>query len=144
MNELCVAKKILGMKIHMDESDRKLWLNQKSYVENVLDMFDMSNSNAVSTPLVNHFKLSLDQCPKTDVEVEYMSKVPYANDVDCLRYVMVCTKPDLTQAISQVCKFMCKPRNRHWEVVKWIFMYLKGAMDHGIMFSSEQGYSLIV
>lgn len=66
----------------------------KKYVENVLDKFYISNLKVVSTPLVNHFNLSLDQCPKTYIEVEYMSKVPYDIVVGCLMYVMVCTIPD--------------------------------------------------
>ncbi|MCI84897.1 retrotransposon protein putative Ty1-copia subclass, partial [Trifolium medium] len=59
----------------------------------------MSNSKAVITPLANHFKLTLDQCSKSDSEIEYMSKVPYASAVGCLMYAMVCTRPDLAQAV---------------------------------------------
>jgi hypothetical protein len=58
----------------------------------------------MSTPLANHFKLSLDDCLKTDAEAKYMSKVPYVSVVGCLMYVMVCIRPDLAQAVSQVCK----------------------------------------
>jgi hypothetical protein len=54
----------------------------------------------MSTLLANHFKSSLDQCPKTHTKVEYMSKVPYAIDAGCLMYAMVCTRPDLTQVVS--------------------------------------------
>lgn len=104
----------------------------------------MSNAKIVSTPLANHFKLSLDQCPKTGAEAEYMSKVPYASAVGCLMYAMVCTRPDLAQAVSQVCKFMSKPGKQHWEAVKWIFRYLKGTTGHGIMFGSQQGDPSVV
>lgn len=139
MKDLGAAKKILGMEIHRDRGAKKLWLSQKSYVEGVLSRFDMSKANPVSTPLANHFKLSLEQCPKTDSEIEGMSKIPYASAVGCLMYAMVCTRPDLAQAVSQVCKFMSKPGKQHWEAVKWILRYLKGTADRGIMFSREQG-----
>lgn len=69
----------------------------------------MSNLKVVSTPLANHFKLSFDQCLKTDSEDEYRSKVPYAHVVGYLMYVMIRIIPDLAQDISQVCKFMSKP-----------------------------------
>lgn len=69
MKDLGVAKNILGMEIHKDKNAKKLWLSQKSYVEKILDKFDISYSKAVSTPLAKHFKLSLDQCPKTDAEI---------------------------------------------------------------------------
>jgi len=39
MKDLCVVKKIFGMDIDKDMSARKLWLSQKIYFENVLDIF---------------------------------------------------------------------------------------------------------
>ncbi|KAL0318215.1 UNVERIFIED_CONTAM: Retrovirus-related Pol polyprotein from transposon TNT 1-94 [Sesamum calycinum] len=59
------------------------------YVEKVLDRFGMSKAKPVSTPLENHFKLSIEQCPKTDREVEDMAKMSYASAVSCLMYAMV-------------------------------------------------------
>ena len=144
MKDLGAAKKILGMEIHRDRGSRKLWLSQQTYVEKVLDRFGMSNAKAVSTPLANHFKLSSEQCPKTDREIEDMAKVPYASAVGCLMYAMVCTRPDLAHAVSQVCKYMSKPGRRHWEAVKWIFRYLKGTVGHGIIFGSQQDDPLVV
>lgn len=48
-----------------------------------------------------------------DVEVGYMSKVPYASAVSCLMYDMVCTRQDLRQVVHHVCKFMSKLGKRH-------------------------------
>ncbi|KAL0460800.1 UNVERIFIED_CONTAM: Retrovirus-related Pol polyprotein from transposon TNT 1-94 [Sesamum latifolium] len=111
MKDLGAATKILGMEIHRDRGSRKLWLSQRGYVEKVLDRFGMSKAKPVSTPLANHFKLSLEQCPKKDREIEDMAKVPYASAVGCLMYAMVCTRPDLAHAVSQVCKYMSKNQN---------------------------------
>lgn len=40
----------------------------------MLDKFDVSISKIMSTALVNHFKFSMDQFPKTDAKVEYILK----------------------------------------------------------------------
>ena len=90
----------------MDMKSKQLWLSEQSYVEKVLDKFNISNEKLVSTPLAKHFKLYVDQCSKKNAKVKYMSKVPYANAFGCLMYVMVCTRPDLAHAVSHVCKFM--------------------------------------
>ncbi|KAK9078267.1 hypothetical protein SSX86_002324 [Deinandra increscens subsp. villosa] len=42
-----------------------------------------------------HFNLSCEDSPKTEAEVIEMSKVPYANVVGSLMYLMVCSRPDL-------------------------------------------------
>lgn len=78
-----------------------------------VDKFDMSNSKVVSTPLANHFKLSLDQCPKENAKVDDMSKVPYVSVVGCLMYVIICTLSNLAQVISHDCKFVSKSRNHN-------------------------------
>ena len=138
MKDLGAAKKILGMEIRRDRKSGRLWLSQKNYVQKVLENFSMANAKVVSTPLANHFKLSTRQCPSTKEEVEDMSKVPYASAVGCLMYAMVCTRPDLAHAVSVVSKYMANPGRQHCDGVKWIFRYLKGTMDYGIMFGRQQ------
>jgi hypothetical protein len=44
-----------------------------------MERLSMNNAKPVSTPLANHFRLSIAQCPKTDDEVKDMSKVSYAS-----------------------------------------------------------------
>ena len=95
MKDLGAIKKILGMEIRRYRDARKLWLSQKGYVEKVLKRFNMNNAKPVSTPLANHVKLFIVQCPKTNSEKDDMSMVSYANAVGCLMYIMVCTRPDL-------------------------------------------------
>jgi len=36
MKDLGPANKILGMKIHRDKNDRKIWLSQKNYLRKIL------------------------------------------------------------------------------------------------------------
>ena len=76
----------------------------------------MKNTKLVSTPLANHFRLSTTQCPKIDDDVQDMSKVSYASAVGCLKSAMVCTRPDLAQAVSVVNRFLLNPGR--WDAVK--------------------------
>ena len=48
--------------------------------------------------------------PKTQEEMDYMSKVPYASTVGSLRYAMVYTRPDISHAMGVVSKYMKNPR----------------------------------
>ena len=67
-----------------------------------------------------------------------MEKVPYANDVGCLMYAMVCTRLDIAQAISVVSRYMANPGKQHWDAVQWILRYLKGSWRQRIMFEKQK------
>jgi hypothetical protein len=144
MKDLGAAKKILGMEIRRDREARKLWLSQKNYIRKVLENFSMLDAKLVSTPLANHFRLSSNQCPKNVEEIEDMTRVPYASAVGCLMYAMVCTRPDLAHAVSIISRYMANPGREHWNAVKWIFRYLKGTAEHGILFSRQPGTNSVI
>ncbi|KAL6330028.1 hypothetical protein AAG906_039943 [Vitis piasezkii] len=106
MKDLDATKKILGMEIHKDRTLGRLCLSQHSYVERVLERFNMDNAK----PLI----------------------------LGCLMYAMVCTRPDLAQAVSVVSKFLSNPGILHWDAVKWTFRYFRGTTDYDIMFNKQQ------
>ena len=115
IKDLGAAKKILGMEIHRERALGRLWLSQSGYVRKVLERFNMENAKPVSTHLENHFIFSTTQCPKTNDDVQDMSKVPYASAMGCFMYAMVCTRLDLTQAVRAVNKFLSNPGRSHWD-----------------------------
>ena len=82
MKDLGAAKHILGMRITRDRKNFKLTLSQGEYIEKVLERFRMHIAKPVSTPLVIHFKLSKEMCPNTLEEIEYMSKVPFHQQLE--------------------------------------------------------------
>ena len=85
----------------------------------------MHDSKPISTPIASHFKLSSSQCPSTDSDFDYMTKVPYSNAVSSLMYAMICSTPDLSYAMCLVSRYMANPGKEHWNAVKWIFRYLR-------------------
>ena len=106
------------MEINRDRGSGKLWLSQENYVLKVLERFNMPEVTPVTTPLAVHFKLSSKQCPQSPKEEKEISPVPYASVVGSLIYVIICTMPDLTYAVSTVNQFMSNPGKQHWEAVK--------------------------
>jgi hypothetical protein len=63
-----------------------------------------------------------------------MSNIPYSSVVVNLMYVMVFTREDIAHAVGVVRKYMNNPGKEHWEVVKWILMYLRGTVTHALCF----------
>jgi len=57
MNDLGVAKQILGMNINKNKFDCSLILSQEKYIGKVLEKFNMPDVKIVSTPVGVHFNL---------------------------------------------------------------------------------------
>ncbi|KAI9188574.1 hypothetical protein LWI28_025413 [Acer negundo] len=138
MKDLGAAKQILGMRISRDEQRGTLQLSQAEYVCKVLQRFNMSDAKPVRTPLASHFRLSMEQCPETDEEKDFMGRVPYASVIGSLMYAMVCTRPDISNAVGVVSRYMSNPGKQHWETVKWILRYLRGATEKCLTFRKDK------
>ncbi|GKB59439.1 hypothetical protein Tco_0915625 [Tanacetum coccineum] len=128
------------MEIIRDRKHGKLFLSQKSYIEKIISRFGMSSAKSVNTPYSTNFRLSTTCAPRTEAEIEYMSRIPYASVVGSLKYVMVCKRLDIFHAMSVVSRYMAHPGKEHWNAVKHIFSYLKGTSDVGLIYSSEHEY----
>ena len=63
-------------------------------------MFNMKECKPVRVPILVGVTLYADQCPKTQEEEDYMSRVPYVSVVGSLMYAMVCTRPEISHAVD--------------------------------------------
>lgn len=60
--------------------------------------------------------------------------MPYSNAVGSFMYLMVCTRPDITYAVSVVSRYLANPGKKHWEAMKWILKYLWGTANVGLVY----------
>lgn len=65
MKDLGDAQYILGIKIYRDRSKRMIGLSQSTYIDKVLDKFNMKDSKKGLIPISHGIKLSKTQSPKT-------------------------------------------------------------------------------
>ena len=138
MKDLGAARQILGMQILRDKKTKKLWLSQEKYIQRVLERFNMKHAKPVSTPLGAHFKLRKRSCSSSKKEKGDIASTIYSSAVGSLMYAMVCTRPDITYAVGVVSKFMVNLGKDHWEVVKWIFRYLRGSYKLCLAFGDSK------
>ena len=64
--------------------------------------------------------LSKKICPSTPEEIECMNKIPYTSAIESLMYVMLCTRPDITHAVSVTSRYQSNSSEEHWTFVKCI------------------------
>ena len=86
-------------------------------------------------------QLSKTQCPSTTDERSNMSRVPYASAIGSIIYAMLCTRPDISYALSVTSRYLANPGLEHWNVAKNILEYLRGTKD---MFLIHDGDSELI
>ena len=67
-----------------------------------------------------------------------MSRVLYASAVGSLMYAMICTRPDIAQAVGVVSRFMAIPSREHWNIVKMLLRYVKGTSDEALCLEGSE------
>jgi hypothetical protein len=137
MKDLGASNFILGMEIKRDQKKRKLWLNQRKYVETILHRFNMEECKPVKVPIPVGVKLFADQCPKTQEEEEDMPHVPYVSVVGRFMYAMVCTRPDIAHAMGVLIRYMSKLGKERWTIVKRVSRYLRGTASYGLCYQGR-------
>lgn len=134
MKDLGEAAYVLGIKIYRDRSKRLIALNQSTYINLILKRFCMEESKRGFLPMSHGITLSKTQCPNTNDERERMRKIPYASAIGSIMYAMLCTRPDVSYALSITSRYQSDPGESHWKAVKNILKYLRRTKDVFLVF----------
>lgn len=143
MKDLGPAKKILGMEITRNRKELRLELSQCDYIEKILKLVQMEKAKPVKTPIGIHFKLKSATDKELKEQSEAMSKVPYANVMGSVMYMMIGTRPDIAYAVGMVTRFMGNPIREHWIAVKWLLKYLRGSSGGRLVFKGGSELKLV-
>jgi len=128
---------ILGMEVIRDRMVRMLQVKQERYIKDVLKRFDMMDCAISMTPAEPGLKLTTEMCPTEYADKEVMKSRPYRELVGSLLYLSVCTRPDITQAVSVLTRYVANPGEQHWIAAKKVLRYLKGTIDVGLSYGLE-------
>eukprot|EP00794_Sanderia_malayensis_P002051 gene2051-biopygen1854 len=91
----------------------------------------MVNCIAVATPQEqNKFMASNEGDP--------VDKARYQALIGSITYAVTATRPDLAQALGSVNQFASNQGNEHWTAVKRILRYIRGTVDHGILYDGSK------
>ena len=99
----------------------------------------MKEYKPIKVPILVGVRLSTEQCLKTQEEEEYMSHSPYASVIGSVMYAMVCTRPNIAHVVGVLSRYMSIPRKEHSTILKRVFRYLCGTIDHAICYQVRVG-----
>jgi hypothetical protein len=117
------------MDIIRDRANRTIKLAQGRLTADLLAKHNMQdNTKSLSTPLSTSTKLIKEGEPLD------RSTYGYAQLVGSLMYLSVCTRPDISQAVGALARYMANPTTAHWQAAKAVLRYINGTADFGITF----------
>jgi hypothetical protein len=126
-----------GIKIYRDRSNRLIGLSQDTYIDKILNRFNMQDSKKGFLPMSHGITLSKSQCAMTLDEQKKMSVIPYDSAIGSIMYSMLCTRPDVSFALSVTSRYQSDFGEDHRTVVKGILKYLRRTKDMFLIFGGE-------
>jgi hypothetical protein len=104
-----------------------LHLRQSKYNTDLLRRVQMDEAKPYGAPCVAGSKMSrFDGEPLVDPTL-------FRHVFGALQFATL-TRPDLAYAMNQLCQHMHRPTTVHWTAAKRALRYLKGSIDHGLLF----------
>ena len=138
MKDLGEGQYILGIKIYRDRSKRMIGLSQSTYIDKVLARFGMEEAKRGHLPMSHGITLSKKQCPQTLDERVRMNQIQYDFLIGLIMYAMICTRPDVSYALSATSRYQSDPGEAHWTAAKNILKYLKRNKDKFLVYGGTK------
>jgi Reverse transcriptase (RNA-dependent DNA polymerase) len=122
----------LGMRIIRDRASRTLRLHQEPYIAKLLDTFGVAGAAPLSQPLKAVLTPEGEPLSADD-------RVQYPSLVGSLMHLANCTRPDISQAVSALARFLKAPTTLHWEAAQHLLRYLVGTPKLGLLYGAKGG-----
>ncbi|KAH9678593.1 hypothetical protein KPL71_025781 [Citrus sinensis] len=143
MKDLGDASFVLGIEIHRDRSRGILGLSQRNYIDKVLKRFGMQNSKPGDTLVAKGDKFSFSQCPKTNLEIHEMEKIPYSSAIGSFMYAQVRTRLDIAFIVGMLGRYLSNPGMDHWKAAKRVMRYLQRTNEYMLTYRRSDQLEII-
>jgi hypothetical protein len=105
------------------------------YVVKILQKFGMMDYKYMTNPMIANMKKLRDS------DSNPVDPSLYRQLIGSLMY-MVNTRPDICFAVNTLSQFQVEPRHEHWIAAKNILIYLRGTINYGLRYASNNDVHL--
>ena len=77
-------------------------------------------------------------CPSNEAKRNEISRVPYASAVGNLMFAIICTRPNIAQAVGAISRYMANLGGEHWKTVKRILRYIRGTSNVALCYGGSE------
>jgi Reverse transcriptase (RNA-dependent DNA polymerase) len=127
---------LLGMQVSRNWEERTILINQRPYIEQLVERFGLINSAPLraATPMEKGLQLSTHKGQPTSA--------PYLELFGALNYLSVISRPDITFAVGALGRFNSCPSEQHWHCLKHVLRYVQGTKALSLVLGSRSEPSL--
>jgi len=126
----------LSMHINYDFDAGIMRINQSNYIKEILDQFNLSNAKSAVSPIAPGFTIDTESESFDDVQL-------FQQLTGLLLYLANQTRLDISFAVNIMCRHMSKPTKQLFELGKRILRYLKGTINHKLIYTRGQSNLII-
>jgi hypothetical protein len=123
---------LLGMHITRDCSARTISLDQSKYLRDILAKYGMTDSKPSSLPMDPGLLAGLEYM--TSPPLTGVAKDVYPSLPGSLQYAAVCTRPDVSTALSTLGSAQASPTDAHMHALEKVLRYLHVTIDMRMTF----------
>ena len=128
------ANIFVGLEITRDRDKRTLTISQRRMTMDLVTKYGLADAKPKATPLAAGTRLTSVEGEPLDTTVHHYSEL-----IGSLLYVAVCTRPDISQPVGALSRYMSKPTVTHWNLARGVVRYLASTPNTGITYSASGG-----
>ena len=128
MKDLGEVKTIIGWEITQDLATVTLKIDQKGYIQDLLESKGMTSCHPTVLPVKAGSNLFLDQAGNH----QQADLIAYQRLIGKLMYLSCGTHPNIAFVVGQLSRHNSDPRMGHLHITKQVLRYLKGMIRLGI------------
>jgi len=134
IKDLGPLRTFLGVQFERNLETRELWIHQEMFIDSLLLEHELTNCNAVKTPLDRDHPLGLPTDIHTPVDNLTQS---FQRLVGSLLFLQICSRPDISFAVLLLSQHCSSPEPRHFAAAKRVLRYLKGTRSYRLHYGGE-------
>lgn len=134
-------RKVLGIRVTRDRTNRIIELDQEDYLEKVLNKegFKQSKSKPISTPIDGYEDIRPATPHDKRIDAGWYRQV-----IGSLMYAAVWTRIDIAFAVGRLSQFMQDPAECHKRAIHRVLRYLRSTISYRISFGPSEDPTLVV
>lgn len=137
IKDLGEVSMILGIKVTRDRKNRRIYLDQEGYIDEVIKRFRLEKATSFTTPATTDRGQLLKGTHSEPEADQHL----YQQGVGSLAWLAICTRPDIAYAWGQLSQSCSRPAVRNWNGVLRVLRYIKGTKSLRLSFGGIGGVS---